>query len=170
MSDEPKYKQVDAPVDETGDPNRVWIEVPSSRFGPLTVPEDSIIEFPSGLIGFPTTKKFIMVEHKPPFSWLQSIDDPTLAFVVVDGFEFGKQLDLKPPLNDANVEFKSEDEYAILLIVTIRPDPKMTTINLKAPLFVSVLTRKAVQVIYDDPRYSIRYPLWKDDSDEESKE
>jgi flagellar assembly factor FliW len=171
--EEPKYKQVkspDAPEDGQQDPNRAWIEVPSSRFGPLTVPADSIIEFPTGLIGFPAAKRFIMVEHKPPFSWLQSVDDQTLAFVVVDGFEFGKQLDLKPPTNDPHVSFKPEDEYAILLIVTIRPDPKQTTLNLKAPLFVSVETRKAVQVIYDDPRYSVRYPLWKDDEETPSEE
>ena len=151
-------------------PSLEMITVESSRFGPLEVPADTVIEFPSGLIGFPSAKRFIMVEHKPPFSWLQSLEEPTLAFVVVDGFEFGKSLDLKPPLNDAAVEFKTEDEYAILLIVTVRPDPKMTTINLKAPLFVNILSKRGTQVIYDDPRYSLRYPLWKDSDDEKDEE
>ena len=67
------------------------ITVPSSRFGDLEVPADSVIEFPGGIIGFPSAKSFIMLEHKPPFSWLQSTQDPDLAFVVVDGFEFGQQ-------------------------------------------------------------------------------
>ena len=145
------------------------IFVESSRFGTLEVTADSVIEFPSGIIGFPSAKRFIMVEHKPPFSWIQSLEEPTLAFVVVDGFDFGKSLELKPPQNDATVDFNPEDEYAILLIVTVRPDAKMTTVNLKAPLFVNIKNKRGTQTIYDDPRYSVRYPLWKED-DEESKE
>lgn len=138
------------------------ITVDSTRFGTLEVPADSVIEFPAGLIGFPSATRFIMVEHKPPFSWLQSIDEPSLAFVVVDGFEFGKSLDLKPPIGDPVCDFNTDDEFAILLIVTVRPDPKQTTVNLKAPLFVNIKNKKATQVIYDDPRYSLRYPLWED--------
>lgn len=139
------------------------ITVPSSRFGDLEVPAGSVIEFPAGIIGFPSAKTFIMLEHKPPFSWLQSTKDPDLAFVVVDGFEFGQQFDVKPPYGDRDTDFREDDEYAILIIVTVRPDPRMTTANLKAPLFVNMRNRRGVQVIFDDPRYSTRFPLWSED-------
>jgi flagellar assembly factor FliW len=152
--------------DDTKNPDMIVVE--SSRFGPLEVTADSVIEFPSGLIGFPSAKRFIMVEHKAPFSWIQSLEEPTLAFVVVDGFEFGRSLELKPPHNDPVVEFNTEDEYAILLIVTVRPDPKQTTVNLKAPLFINIKNKRGTQAIYDDPRYSVRYPLWREE-EEESK-
>ena len=142
---------------ESGSPT---IIVPSSRFGDLEVPKDTIIDFPAGLIGFPHARRFVMIDHKPPFSWLQSVDDPHLAFVVIDGFEFGQQFDLKPPFGDRDCDFKEDDEYAILLIVTVRPDPKQTTANLKAPLFVNIRNRRGVQVIFDDPRYSTRHLLW----------
>ena len=152
MSDEPTTK-----------PTMV---VPSSRFGDLTVPVSSLIEIPSGLIGFPKLSRFIMIDHKPPFSWLHSAEDPNLAFVVVDGFEFGASYDVKPPLGDKECDFKDEDEYAILVIVTVRPDPRMTTANLKAPLFVNLKNRKGVQVIFDSPRFSTRYPLWAEEGEE----
>ena len=142
------------------------VTVPSSRFGDLVVPTDSIIELPGGLIGFSHAKRFVMIEHKPPFSWLQSLEDPALAFVVVDGFEFGKQDDLKPPYGDKDCDFKEEDEFAILVIVTVRPDPKLTTANLKAPLFVNLKNRKGVQIIIDDARYSTRFPLWSGEEKE----
>jgi flagellar assembly factor FliW len=103
-----------------------------------------------------------MLDHKPPFSWLHSIDDPNLAFVVVDGFEFGPQFDVKPPIGDKDTDLKAEDEYAILVIVTVRPDPKLTTANLKAPVFVNMRNRKGVQTIIDDPRFSTRFPLWSE--------
>lgn len=140
--------------------------VPSSRFGDLTVPVSSLIEFPNGLIGFPKAVRFVMVDHKPPFSWLHSADDPNLAFVVVDGFEFGASYDVKPPVGDKECDFKDADEYAILVIVTVRPDPRMTTANLKAPLFVNLKNRKGVQVIFDSPRFSTRYPLWAEEGEE----
>jgi len=140
------------------------VTVPSSRFGDLEVPAESVIELPAGIIGFPSAKSFIMLEHKPPFSWLQSTQDPDLAFVVVDGFEFGQQFDVKPPIGDRDTDFREDDEYAILIIVTVRPDPRMTTANLKAPLFVNMRNRRGVQVIFDDPRYSTRFPLWTEDN------
>jgi len=135
----------------------------STRFGEFTVPVETVISIPSGIIGFPHTSKFVMLDHKHPFSWLHSIEDPNLAFVVVDGFEFGQQFEVKPPVGDKDTDLKADDEYAILIIVTVRSDPRLTTANLKAPVFVNMRNRKGVQIIIDDPRYSTRFPLWSDE-------
>lgn len=141
------------------------IKFVSTRFGEISVPADSLMEFPSGVIGFPKARQYVMLEHKHPFSWLHCVDDPHLAFVVVDGFEFGQQFDVKPPIGDKDTDFKEDDEYAILIIVTVRSDPRMTTANLKAPLFVNMRNKKGVQVIFDDSRYSTRHPLWPEEED-----
>lgn len=153
--------------DETG--TKEMMQIKSSRFGDLEVAKETLIEFPTGLIGFPRAHNFIMIDHKPPFSWLQSTEDENLAFVVIDGFEFGQAFDLKPPIGDRDCDFKPEDEYAILLIVTVRPDPRQTTANLKAPLFVNIRNRKGVQVIFDDARYSTRHPLWSEDESQKGE-
>lgn len=141
----------------------------STRFGDLTVPADSVIEIPSGLIGFPRHKDYVMIDHKPPFSWLHALDDPNLAFVVVDGFQFGENYSVKAPIGDKDADLRENDEYAILVLVTVRPDPRMTTANLKAPVFVNVRNRKGVQVIFDDARYSTRFPLWQPDDQPEGE-
>ncbi len=145
------------------------IVIHSTRFGDLEVPAASVIEFPSGLIGFPKATKFVMFDHKPPFSWLHSAEDPSLAFVVVDGFEFAPEFTLKPPYGDRDSDLQEGDEYAILVIVTVRPDPKQTTANLKAPLFVNLKNRKGVQVIYDNPKFSTRFSLWVEPAEGEEK-
>ncbi|MDC0357657.1 flagellar assembly protein FliW [Oligoflexia bacterium] len=142
------------------------IVVKSTRFGDLTVPASSVIEFPSGLIGFPRYTKYIMLEHKPPFSWLQSVDTPDLAFVVVDGFEFGDNYVVQAPIGDKACDLKEEDEYAILVVVTMRPNPHDSTANLKAPLFVNLRNKKGVQVIFDSAAYSTRFPLWVQEEQE----
>lgn len=148
--------------DESGEKQEL-LTFASTRFGELQVPVESVIHFPSGIIGFSHTTKYVMLEHKHPFSWLHSIEDPNLAFVVVDGFEFGQQFDVKPPIGDKDTDIREDDEYAILIIVTVRPDPRLTTANLKAPLFVNMRNRRGVQVIFDDPRYSTRFPLWSEE-------
>lgn len=146
--------------------------VASSRFGELQVPAGSVIEFPAGIIGFPHHKRYIMVEQRPPFCWLQSVDDQSLAFVVVDGLEFGEAYQPDPPSKDSEIELQPDDEYALLVIVTVRPDPSQTTANLKAPVFVNLRNHLGVQVIYDDPKLSTRFPLWsvENETDSESKQ
>ncbi|MEZ4753156.1 MAG: flagellar assembly protein FliW [Bdellovibrionota bacterium] len=145
------------------------ITIPSTRFGDLTVSAESLMEFPVGLIGFPAAQKFIMIEHKPPFCWLQSAVDPALAFVVVDGFEFGENYNVVAPYGDHTIDLQKEDEYAILVIVTVSANG-MTTANLKAPLFVNLKNRKGIQVIFDDSRFSTRYPLWENDGESDLEE
>ena len=47
------------------------------------------IEFPQGLFGFENCKNFSLTEAEyKPFCWLQSEDDKTLSFLVVDPFIF----------------------------------------------------------------------------------
>jgi len=142
------------------------ITVASTRFGELKVPQESVIHFPAGIIGFPQHKQFVMLEHKPPFSWLHSVDDPNLAFVVVDGLLFGEQYHLDPPVGDREIDLLEDDEYAILVIVTVRPNPKDTTANIKAPIFVNLRNRKALQVIYDNPSLTTRFAIWPDKEEE----
>jgi len=140
----------------------------STRFGQLSVAASSVITFPSGLIGFPQQQRFVMLDYKPPFSWLHSIETSNLAFVVVDGYDFTKSYDLKPPFGDKDAELSESDEYAVLIVVTVRPDPRMTTANLKAPLFVNLRNRKGVQVIFDNPNLSTRFSLWGEGDDEQA--
>ncbi len=140
----------------------------SARFGELSVAKDSVIEFPSGLIGFPRAKRYVMLDYKPPFSWLHSIDDAGLAFVVIDGGALAAHFEIRAPYGDRDIDLKDDDEYAVLVVVTVRPDARMTTANLKAPLFVNIRNRKGVQVIFDNPNLSTRYALWEQ-SDEKAE-
>ena len=50
-------------------------------------------------------------------------------------------------------------------LVSVRPDPTMTTVNLKAPVIVNLRNRRGRQTVLDNSRYPVRMPLWgKDDS------
>jgi flagellar assembly factor FliW len=140
--------------------NQTTIVVQSTRFGELEVSVDSQIELPCGLIGFPSFTKFIMLEHKPPFYWLHSIEDAGLAFVVIDGAELLQNYNISIPYDDKDIDLKKEDDFATLVVVTVRPNPAETTANLKAPVFVNLRNRKGIQVIFDDPKLTTRFPLF----------
>lgn len=148
-------------------PDSATITVKSSRFGEFEVPASTVIEFPRGMIGFPNQRRYIMLEHKGPFCWLQSLDEPSLAFVVIDGMGMGDRYDRKIPFADPQIDFRGDDEFAILLIVTVRPDPTQTTANVKAPVFVNMRNRRGVQVIYDDPTLDTRFSLFSPHDEEQ---
>ena len=62
------------------------MEVRTTRFGVVEIAEDRVITFPKGLLGFGQMKRYCLLEpgNDACFFWLQSLDDPTLAFVVTD--------------------------------------------------------------------------------------
>lgn len=142
----------------------------TSRFGELEVPESSVIDLFAGLIGFPQSRRFVLLEYTPPFSWLQSVDVPDLAFVVVNAAEFGDNYTFDLPLGDRDLGLKQESEVAIFNLVSIRTDPSQSTVNLKAPVVVNLENKKGRQIILDDARFPTRMPLWAENKPEQTPE
>lgn len=132
----------------------------SSRFGIVEVPAECEIEIFGGIIGFPGQTRFTLLEYNTPFSWLHSTEQKDLAFVVVNAAEFGDEYEFKLPYGDREIDLKEDDEIAIINLVSVRPDPMMTTVNLKAPLIVNMRNRKGRQIILDNPKFPVRMPLW----------
>ena len=60
---------------------------PTVRFGDVTVGADTLLHFPRGIVGFPDARRFVFLhagEAQGPIYWLQSVDDPSLAFLVCE--------------------------------------------------------------------------------------
>ena len=138
------------------------IKIQSSRFGEIEVPSSSVMTIVNGIIGFPNLLKFTLLEYNPPFSWLQSVEEPSLAFVVVNAAEFGEEYLFTLPIGDRDIDLKQEDDIAIVNLVSVRPDPTMTTVNLKAPIVVNLRNMLGRQIVLDDQRFPVRMPLWAD--------
>lgn len=136
------------------------MKIQTSRFGEVEVPDETLIDISAGLIGFPNSHHFVMIEYTPPFSWLQSTEIPDLAFVIVNAAEFGEEYTFELPYSDRLLDLKQEDEVAVFNLVTIRPDPSLSTVNLKAPVVVNLRNRKGKQIILDDPRFPTRMSLY----------
>jgi flagellar assembly factor FliW len=136
------------------------VKISSTRFGELDISADSVLEIVGGIIGFPQSLRYILLDYNPPFSWLQAVDFPGLAFVVVNAAEFGDDYTFSLPIGDRDLDLKNDDDVAIMNLVSVRPDPSQTTVNLKAPVIVNLRNRRGRQIILDDARFPTRMQLW----------
>ena len=63
------------------------MELLTKARGKIEISEDRLITIPEGLFGFEDYTKFALVDSDyEPFIWLQSCEDPNLAFLIVDPF------------------------------------------------------------------------------------
>ncbi|MFZ5815815.1 MAG: flagellar assembly protein FliW [Bacillota bacterium] len=137
-------------------------EIPAERQAEA---EEKVFEFPAGLFGFPTVKRYI-VEEIPGggdiFKQLVALDDPDLAFTLV--FPFPLFPEYAPDIPDEELrEVGAESTEQILLyaIANVPQQFKEATANLRAPLIFNPFTRKGRQLILTDDRYTTRERLFK---------
>lgn len=134
------------------------MKLSTTRFGEIEIQEDSIINFPFGIPGFPDLKRFIVIDYKDPIKWLHSVDDPDIAFIITVPFVLFPEYSFT--IKDDVEEFlgiKEASDVVIFAILSVS-DNNLTA-NLKAPLVVNISNKKAVQILLEDDRYSFRVPL-----------
>jgi flagellar assembly factor FliW len=139
------------------------MELQTTRFGTITIEESDIITFPDGLVGLSHLKRFVLVRHddNSPFRWLQSVEEPGFAMLVIDPWFF--RPDYEVVLSDVDVERLQLSDEAIRWVyvtVSIPPGkPHAMTANLLAPIVINGNARCGRQVILNDERYNTRHPI-----------
>lgn len=139
------------------------MELHTTRFGTITIEEQDIITFPDGLVGLSHLKRFVLIRHgdDSPFRWLQSVEEPGFAMLIIDPWYF--RPDYEVVLSDIDVERLQLSDEAIRWVyvtVSIPPGkPHAMTANLLAPIVINGNARCGRQVILDDERYSTRHPI-----------
>jgi flagellar assembly factor FliW len=155
----------DGPEPDTQEAGTVeTVEVETERFGTLTAPAERIIHMISPIFGFARSKRYVVLPREDggsPFIWLQSVEEPGLAFVVINPFEFFPEYDIELPTPDQReLELRTAEECVILAIVTVPQDnPRALSANLVAPIVVNARTRNARQVVLYESGYFTRHPL-----------
>jgi len=139
------------------------LKVNTLRFGEIEIPDDKVVFMPHGLIGFPNSKRFLILgEEGQIVRWFQSIDEPHLAFPIVNPFEIFPSFSVDISDSDLEEIELKDPKDAILFLVMVIPagNPKGATVNLKAPIVINVRNRKGKQVIALNEDYPVRYPLF----------
>jgi flagellar assembly factor FliW len=139
------------------------VECSSERFGRISFEETQVLRFPQGLIGFADMKRYIIHsdERIEPLCWLQSLDDPGLAFLVVSPFIFFTDYEVKVRLPKAlRAQMGDADDLRVFCIVTAQADFARSTVNLLGPLVYNEKNRNGWQVVLEDDSLSTRHPLF----------
>jgi flagellar assembly factor FliW len=134
--------------------------IDSSRFGPLQVADEHVIEFPRGLIGL-GGRRYALLDRNPGsgFRWLHSLDDRDLALPVLDPRAFFADFELALGADD-RARVGAENPLAAQLYVTVRAarDPAEIVVNLRAPIVV--WRGHGHQVINTAPGAQLQAPLF----------
>ncbi|HBG20955.1 MAG TPA: flagellar assembly protein FliW [Desulfobulbaceae bacterium] len=134
-----------------------------TRFGEVEYDPSNLLHFPAGLIGLPNLRHFIVMPNKKsgPLFWIQSVDDPDMAFVLTDPTNFFLDYLVSPDTTERQVlHIEENDEYFVLCVVTVPPDQNIT-LNLAAPILFAPKSNRAIQVILEGTQHSYRTPLPK---------
>ncbi len=133
----------------------------TKAFGELDVDERQVIDFQEGLIGFQKFTRFALLDApQKPYFYLQSIELPELAFILVDPFLFRSDyaVDVGDELS-SSLGLSSPDDALILSLVTVPSDGGPVTANLMGPIVIGKASRKGAQVPQADPRWRTKHDI-----------
>ena len=131
----------------------------SSRFGTLEIADESVIEFPAGLIGLGGHRYALLARTEDAaFQWLHALDEPDVALPVTDPFTFFPGFEVR--LSDdeaARIGITDPDRADVLVIVRAAEELQHFSVNLLAPILIADGT--GFQVINEAPDAPVRAPL-----------
>lgn len=137
------------------------VNVVTTRFGTIECSEADLIRIPEGLVGFRNLTLFVQLPDLKVsgLTWLQSLDQPEVAFGIVP-----------PPLavSDYRVELRPGDRAALELddersalvyVILNRADGGGLTVNLQGPLVFNMAKRLGRQLVLTSSRFAVKFPL-----------
>lgn len=139
----------------------------TTRFGQIDVKPEDVVNFPEGLLGFPDCKKYKMMsdESSKPFKMLQSLDNPALAFVVIDPVVAQPKYHFNvTPEELKNVKTDKTEELEVYVIVTMAANVNDVTVNLQGPLVINQGNKLGHQFVLVNTPYTTREKLiWSEE-------
>ena len=138
------------------------MQLESEKLGKVDYSEEDIFKIPSGLLGFPEDKDYILhrSDNVHPFIWLQSLDTQKLSFLLIDPLITHPDYRLnlkKEDVGDLNID--DSDQTKVYVIVSIPEDPSKMTANFQGPLVFNE-TKKIIQQVVVESE-SLKVPLVK---------
>ncbi len=135
----------------------------SHRFGPLEIPQNKIISMVRPVLGFEKLAKFCLIEREEfwPFLWMQSVEDPAVAFIVVNPALFDNEyrIDINP--NEiSELEPSSPEMIETYVIANVPDNWKQMTINLQGPILINTANNKAKQLVLMNSEYKVQQTVF----------
>ena len=132
------------------------MKVETYLFGSVEVSPEKVITFPNGLVGFENNQRFMLaheVENGQPSSFtLQSLDDATLAFQIVDPTTIGFNYELVlTDVENALLQTPEAEDVAVMQVLFKKDGEGNAALcpNLRAPLIINTKARVGLQKVME---------------------
>lgn len=138
--------------------------VQSVRFGQLEVPKEKLIEMQKPILGFEQFTTYCLIEREEflPFLWMQSAEDPEVAFIVVNPVVFFPEYKIVMHSKEiAELMVTRLDLIETYVIVTIPEDPRRMSANLQGPIFINTVNNRAKQLVLVNSDYQVRHNIFE---------
>lgn len=139
------------------------IRIDTTRFGRVVVPSDKVITFPGGIPGFEGLKSYVLLDHDAEglFKWMQSVDDPDIAFLLTMPDVFIPNFALpKKGVHIANIGLKDTEEPVLMVMVCVpNGETDFITLNLKGPIVFNYNNMNGMQCIVDNDDFPCDYKV-----------
>jgi len=136
--------------------------VDSLRFGLVEVPDNKIINMVRPILGFEEYKNFCLIEMDDlhPFLWLQSTDNPTTAFLVLNPLVFFPNYRININSNEiAELNVNDSASVETYVVVTIPEKPEEISANLQGPILINTENNKAKQLVLVNSEYNVKHHI-----------
>jgi flagellar assembly factor FliW len=140
--------------------------IDSDKLGRQLVPEDQIVTFSQGLMGFNGFQQFVLLARPEtaPFLILQCVENPELALVLADPARLAPDFRLSR-INSImeGLQAQSLEDLQVFVPLTIPPGlPEAATANLVTPIVINPILRLGKQMVLENPQYPQKYRLLPD--------
>jgi len=137
------------------------MKISTSRFGEQEIEKSKVIEVLDGMVGFSEDRFILLHPDKGPFCWFQSVDNPDLAFVVVDPTQIVPGYKVKLTQDEYDrLKIEPGIEVILLSVVTMARDPRQITMNLQGPIVINPSRMIAKQIVLETVQAITRYPIF----------
>ena len=130
--------------------------IESVRFGQLEIPDDKIITMQRPILGFESLVNFCLIQREDmaPFHWFHSIEDPSIAFIVLNPAVFYEDYRIEVnPKEIAELEIAELKSVETYVVVTVPEDPTKMSVNLQGPILVNTENGFAKQLVLVNSDY-----------------
>jgi len=138
------------------------MHVSTRRFGEIDIPRDKIISMAKPILGFESLSGFCLIEAEEmaPFMWLQAIEDPNVAFIVVNPRVFFPDYRIEVNRNElAELKIAKVEDVETFVVATVPADPKRISVNLQGPVIINTATNLAKQLVMVNSHYQVKHYL-----------
>ncbi|MED4350963.1 flagellar assembly protein FliW [Schinkia azotoformans] len=136
------------------------MKIQTKYHGEVEINDKEIIHFEEGIPSFEDEKKFVILPfgEDSPFLILQSVQSPSLGFVITSPFDFFNDYSVK--LSDLTLEklkIENDEHVAVFSILTVQDPFHNTTANLRGPVVINTKEQLGKQIILNDEKYTTKH-------------